>query len=278
MVVITIIGYRELFLQLMGSNLSGESYYFEQYFSENTGMLILVGFLLFLLFSAVSIVSYLYPVFYMKRLTEGKTDIKTDEILGDFKKNAKKIIIYYLGMMFVVMPLCIIVILISYVLILILIGIVLMLFVFPFIFNFITFLSYDYFNTDKGFFESMGYAMRAQFSYDNKRENSPFWKYWGATIINFLIYNIITSIFTMIPMMFFYAALLTNTSSGDFEQNPLTGTFGIVIFIIYGVSLLVSFILMNLLYVNSGLMYYDSRTDLHQKMEFAEIETIGVNE
>ncbi|WP_449401577.1 hypothetical protein [Chryseobacterium wanjuense] len=41
---------------------------------------------------------------------------------------------------------------------------------------------------------------------------------------------------------------------------------------------MVSTLLMNVLYINSGLMYYDSRTDLHQKMELAEIETIGINE
>jgi len=35
---------------------------------------------------------------------------------------------------------------------------------------------------------------------------------------------------------------------------------------------------MNMQYVNSGLMYYDSRTDLHQKTELAEIETIGTHE
>lgn len=32
------------------------------------------------------------------------------------------------------------------------------------------------------------------------------------------------------------------------------------------------------MYVNAGLMYYDSRTDLHQKVELAEIDTIGINE
>jgi len=32
------------------------------------------------------------------------------------------------------------------------------------------------------------------------------------------------------------------------------------------------------MYVNSGLMYFDSRRDLHQQLDLQEIETIGVNE
>lgn len=85
-------------------------------------------------------------------------------------------------------------------------------------------------------------------------------------------------IFTAIPMMMFFATLTTTAPDGNFEQNPLQGNFGIVFFVLYGISLLVSFFTSNLLYVNAGLMYYDNRTDLHQKMELAEIDTIGVNE
>uniref|UniRef100_A0AAU6WSJ2 Uncharacterized protein n=1 Tax=Chryseobacterium endophyticum TaxID=1854762 RepID=A0AAU6WSJ2_9FLAO len=87
-----------------------------------------------------------------------------------------------------------------------------------------------------------------------------------------------SSIFTAVPMIMYIAKLSTTAPDGNFEQNPLGGSFGILFFFIYGVSSLVSTLLMNVLYVNSGLMYYDSRTDLHQKMELAEIETIGSNE
>ncbi|WP_435525392.1 hypothetical protein [Chryseobacterium indoltheticum] len=91
MVVVFIFGYRELFMQIFGSNMSGESYYFESYFEDNIGMFIVVGLLTFLLFTIMMIVNYLFPVFYLKRLAEGEMKIKTDDILGDFKKNAGKI-------------------------------------------------------------------------------------------------------------------------------------------------------------------------------------------
>jgi len=82
----------------------------------------------------------------------------------------------------------------------------------------------------------------------------------------------------MIPMIFFMMKLTTSAPDGNFEQNPFAGGFGILIFVMYGISTLISFFLSNLLYVNSGLMYYDSRRDFHQKIELEEIETIGINE
>ena len=85
MVGVAIFGYRELFSRLVTSNMDGDSGYFEQYFSDNGGMLIFVGMLTLLLFMILAIVSYLYPVFYMKRIVQGAENIKTDEILGDFK-------------------------------------------------------------------------------------------------------------------------------------------------------------------------------------------------
>lgn len=278
MVGVGIFGYKELFSQIFGSNLNGETYYFEQYFSDNAGMLIAVGLLTFLLFMTLAIVSYLYPVFYMKRIVEGAEKIKTDDVVGDFKKNAGKIAKLCLGLVFIVIPLAFFLVGFSYILIFLIIGFFLIFLIYPTLFNVITFLMYDYFNSDRRFLESLSYSIRAQFSYPNGSEKSPYWKYWGASIIMITIISIISSVFTYIPLIFFYGAVLTSAPDGNFEQNPFTGTIGIAFFVFYGISMLLSFILSNLMYVNAGLMYYDSRTDLHQKVELEEIETIGINE
>lgn len=278
MVVVCVFGFRELFGQIFGSNINGSSYYFEQYFQDNIGMLIITGILLFLLYSALMMVNYLFPVFYMKRISEGNTTIKIDEIVSDFKSNAGKIFKLYLGLAFLVLPASMILFGISYILIFILIGLVIILFVAPTLFNVITFLMFDYFNGNRGFFESLSYSIRSQFSYPNGRESSPFWKYWGSTLIIGIIFYVISMIFSVVPILIMYGRMLTSTPDASFEQNPFSGSMGILVFVIYGISWIVSLILMNLLYINSGLMYYDSRTDLHQKVELAEIETIGINE
>lgn len=278
MVAIFIFGYRELIMQIFGSNMSGESYYFESYFEDNIGMFVVVGLITFLLFTIMMIVNYLFPVFYLKRLAEGETKIRTDDILGDFKRNAGKIGKLCLGMIFIVTPLSLILMGISYVMILIVVGIFLIVLVYPALFNVITFLMYDYFNSKRGFFESLSYSIRSQFSYTNGRERSPFWKYWGSTVVISIILYVITTIFTAIPMIFFMLKITTTAPDASFEQNPFAGSLGIMMFVMYGISLLVSFFLSNMLYVNSGLMYYDSRRDFHQKVELEEIETIGINE
>jgi hypothetical protein len=277
-VVVVIFGYRELLMQIFGSNMSGNSSYLENYFEDNLGMFIVIGLLTFILFVMLMIVNYLYPVFYLKRLAAGEKKISMDDILNDFKNNAKKIAILCLGMIFIVTPPALIVLGVSYALVLVLIGIPIMLFVFPTVMNIVNFLMYDMFNSNRGFFESLSYSIRAQFSYANGREKSPYWKYWGATLVLFIIMYVITTIFTMIPMIVFFATMMTTEQDGNFEQNPFSGAMGILFFVLYGFSMLVSFLLSNLMYVNSGLIYYDSRRDLHQQVEMAEIDTIGSNE
>jgi hypothetical protein len=278
MVVVVIFGYRELFSQLFGSNLNGNASYMENYFEDNLGMFIAIGILTFLLFIVLMILNYLYPVFYLKRLSSGQQKIGTDDILNDFKSNIGRIGTLCLGMIFIVSPLSLILIGVSYALVFIIIGLPILLFVFPTVFNIVNFLMYDMFNSKRGFFESLSYSIRSQFSYTNGREKSPYWKYWGATLIMSIILYVITTIFTMIPMIIFYASIFTSAPNGEFEQNPFAGTMGIMFFVVYGISMLVSFFLSNLMYVNSGLLYYDSRTDLHQQVELAEIDTIGINE
>ncbi|OCA78115.1 DUF4013 domain-containing protein [Chryseobacterium contaminans] len=278
MVTVFIFGYKELFSQIFGSNLGGDTYYFERYFSENSGMLIGVGVVIFLLFMILAIINYLYPVFYLKRIANGAKNIKTDEILSDFKENIGKIAKLCLGMTFIVIPLSLFVVGFSYLLIFVLIGIFLVMIVYPTLFNVITFLMYDYFNSNRGFMESLSYSIRSQFSYPNGSDKSPYWKYWGAAFVMFIMMTMVSTVLTYIPMIFFYGSVLTSTPDGNFEQNPFSGAFGIAFFVFYGISMLLSFFLSNLLYVNAGLMYYDSRTDLHQKVELEEIDTIGINE
>lgn len=277
-VVVIAFGFREFFGAVFGSNINGQNYYFEQLLNDNLGLFIFSGILLFILSTVLMTINLLFPVFYMQRLAEGNTDIKADDILSDFKANSKKVLTVYFGLTFLVMPASVMLFGFSYILVLFFIGLVLLLFVMPTLFNVITFLCYDYFNGNRGFFESLSYAVRSQFSYPNGRERSPYWKYWGATIILGILLYLVIGFFGGIPMMLYLFKLTATTPDGKFEENPLSGGFGILIFFLYGVFTLVSSLLMNVLYINSGLMYYDNRTDIHQKMELAEIETIGSNE
>ncbi|MCC2589537.1 DUF4013 domain-containing protein [Chryseobacterium sp. MFBS3-17] len=279
LVVIFILGFRELFSQLLGSNLDGEIFYFESYFQENQGVLIFTFVLIFILFMAISVVAYSYPVLYMKRVSEtGNRNITSDEIIRDIRSNFGRLIGLFLGLLFIVTPLAMVVLGISYALMLVLIGFFLMLLLMPAMMNVVNFLLYDYFHSGKGFFQALHYAVKAQFSYPDGYHKTPFWKYWGSSVVVYLIIQTITSILSMIPMVILIAMMYTTDTMIAEGRNPFQGTAGILFFGIYGVSILVSFLLMNVMMVNAGLMYYDSRTDLHRRTDLTEIDTIGHHE
>lgn len=273
------LGYREFFSQFFGGNIYGRNSWLEEYFSENTGLFFLFVVLFILVWLSLAIVSYSMPVFYLKRVSENKIpDVQPDELLSDFRRNIKRIFILIAGLIFIVTPLFFILLMSSYVLVLVLIGIFLLLLLIPTTINIINFLIYDYLQNGLGFFETLSKAVRSQFSYRNPREKSPFWKYWGTTSVLYLMIYIVSTVFTFIPVVIYWAVLYSAPSSAGFEQNPDAGSFGLVLFIIYIISIVVSFILMNIIMVASGLMYYDNRTDLHQQLDFLEIESIGNDE
>ena len=273
--MIVSLGYREIFSQVFNSNTEGSGYFFQQYFQNNTGVLISVAGIVFFLLLLISVINYSFPVFYMKRLSEtGNKNIKADDILADMKTNWKRLVVLFLGLFFVVSPLALIVVGISYLLILILIGLIILLFVGPTIFNIVNFLLYDFLHTKKGFFESLSYALRSQFSYSHQREKSPYWKYWGSTLIMYIILQVVTSVFTMIPMIL----LLTSSFTVENKTGELPQSFAIIMLVVYTIALMVSLIFSNLIYINAGLLYYDSRTDLHRDQNILEIDSIGANE
>lgn len=273
MLVLVTVGYREFFMQLFGGNLGGESFYFESYFQENMGVLITVTVLCFILFCAVALINYAYPIFYMKRLSEtGNANIKVSDILSDLKQHSGRILKLFLGLMFVVTPLSLVLVGFSYVLILVLIGIFVLLLVIPALVNAINFLMFDYFHTSKGFFASLSYALRAQFSYPDGNHKSPFWKYWGSVVVLYMIINIVSSIFTIIPMVIGFSGVYLYEGDAETSSEPVMFT---ILLVCYAFALLFSIIMSNLIYINAGLMYYDNRTDLHRKENLQEIDTIG---
>ncbi len=278
-VVLAIFGFREIFMQLFSSNINGEAYLFQEYFQQNITMLVLSGTGIAILGLIVMVLVYAFPVFYIKRLnTTGNKNIKSDEVLQDFKVNSGKLVKLVIGLLFIVTPIGFILFMFSYILMLLIIGFFLMILLIPSLVNAVNFLIFDYLTSDRRFFDSLSYAFRSQFSYQNNRDGSPFWKYWGSTIVTMIINYAVMFIFSMVPMIIFYSSLLTVPQDGKMERNPFEGTMGIILFVFYGLYMLASMIMMNLTLVNSGLQYYDSRTDLHRNIDIQEIETLGNNE
>ncbi|HIC8754622.1 hypothetical protein [Elizabethkingia anophelis] len=272
LVVVIVIGFGDFFKQAFGSNTNGEAYLFQDYFQQNQGLLIGASVLSIILIILLSLISYSFPVLYMKRLAEtGNSKVTMNEMIEDIKKNLKKFFIFFIGSVFILTPLFIFAFIISSFLMIILIGFLLILACIPVMVNIINFTLFNMYNTNDGFFSSIGKAFRIQFSKD-------FWKYIGSTFIIYLLINVVTTIFAFIPMMFLYGYILTTVSTTPDAIGSDSSFFMILMAIVYAVSIACTIVLNNLIYVNAGFMYYDSRTDLHRNITFSEIDTIGSGE
>ena len=102
-----------------------------------------------------------------------------------------------------------------------------------------------------------------------------FWKYWGSLAIMSILIQVITSIFSFVPMVVLGGAGFLQPTDVAENSEMLLGIFVISI---YSLSIVASLILTNLLYINTGFMYYDSRKDLHRDMQFSEIDSLGTSE
>lgn len=272
LVVVIVIGFGDFFKQAFGSNTNGEAYLFQDYFQQNQGLLIGASVLSIILIILLSLISYSFPVLYMKRLAEtGNSKVTMNEMIEDMKKNLKKFFIFFIGSVFILTPLFIFAFIISSFLMIILIGFLLILACIPVMVNIINFTLFNMYNTNDVFFSSIGKAFRIQFSKD-------FWKYIGSTFIIYLLINVVTTIFAFIPMMFLYGYILTTVSTTPDAIGSDSSFFMILMAIVYAVSIACTIVLNNLIYVNAGFMYYDSRTDLHRNVTFSEIDTIGSGE
>ncbi|MYZ58782.1 hypothetical protein EH151_02590 [Elizabethkingia anophelis] len=272
LVVVIVIGFGDFFKQAFGSNTNGEAYLFQDYFQQNQGLLIGASVLSIILIILLSLISYSFPVLYMKRLAEtGNSKVTMNEMIEDMKKNLKKFFIFFIGSIFILIPLFIFAFIISSFLMIILIGFLLILACIPVMVNIINFTLFNMYNTNDGFFASIGKALRMQFS-------KSFWKYIGSTFIIYLLINVVTSIFAFIPMMFLYGYIITTVSTTPDAIGSDSSFFMILMAIVYAVSIACTIVLNNLIYVNAGFMYYDSRTDLHRNVTFSEIDTIGSGE
>ena len=276
MTLLSIFFYREFFMQIFVANAGGESYLFESYFSNNWPILVLVGSIAFILLFIIAVVVYTFPIFYMKRLGENQT-ISTDNLLTDMRKNVGKFFMFCLLTVIIVMPVMMIFIAISSFLMMILIGFFLFILMMPAFYNVLYLTLYDYMSTDKGYFAALSYSARSVFGNMFDSSRTKFWKYWGSTLVLGIIIYIISMAFSMIP----YFMIIGNMSlNPNYDQinDPSTifsGVMGIVFFVSYGISVLISSIVYNLMAVNAGFMYYDSRKDLHRELDINEIDTIG---
>ena len=278
MAVLVFFGFKNFFSLIFEGIGGGNSASIGRYFLENIVQIIFTSLFIFLVFILISVVNYSYPVLYLKRLTEtGNKNIAVDEIMSDVKKNIGKIFKLFLGFVFIIIPLYLAVYGLSYTVTYRIQGLsfLLLIFLTPVMTNVVNFLIYDYFNRGKGFFSSLSYAIRSQFSYQQYNQKSPFWKYWGTTVILYILQQVVVYAFVFILVFIIILSLGLSLNMSSAETFYITLVFGAMA---YPLIIIISLIMSNFISLCSGFMYYDSRTDLHREMDLTEIDSIGRDE
>lgn len=224
---------------------------FQNYIQNNIPLIIGGAVFMFLFIVLMSMLNYSIPVIYMELYAKNKgNNFETKDILAKFKANFGKILAFFLGLIFLITPLLMLVFVILILLCFILIGIPLLLFAVPTAVSWITLSFYEYLNHDKGFFESLGCGFR--------HIKIQYFPNVGSLIIMYIIIQIGMSVFTLVPYMFGMVSIITSNQNQT-ATNDSVSTVKIMLTIVMVISILMSYILNNLLLVNQGLVYYSRR-------------------
>ena len=244
------------------------NYSFIQNFTENnTGMIIIGAIFMFLFIILLSMINYSIPVIYMDLYVKNNgNNFETKDILTKFKANFGRIFIFFLGLIFIVTPLLILIFVLLVLLCFIIIGIPLLLFAIPTAVSWVTLSFYEYLNNDKPFFKALGSGF--------KHIKNQYFPNIGSLMIMYIIVQITMSVFTMFPYVFGMASVFTSTRNGSEHDDGLS-TIKILLTIVMVVSILMSYILNNLLFINQGLVYYSRRENEENISSKDSIDLIG---
>jgi len=238
------------------------------FFNANFGLMISLIIGAFLFFIIVFLIQFSFPVVYLDLYDSKKGDNFTaKDILIAIKKRIPKLLKFALGTIFILSPILIIVFGLLVMLCFIIIGIPLLLIMVPAMMSFIHLTFYYYMNSNGGFFSAIGDG------FDTVKQQ--LWPIIGTTAVMIFIIQIVSTIFTMIPYIFGMVSIFTTVQSGG--KNDAFSTLSILMSIILVVSMVVSFILNNLLIINQGMIYYSHIENSESSISKDSIDLIGTD-
>ncbi|WP_412464330.1 hypothetical protein [Flavobacterium mekongense] len=243
------------------------SEYLESYLTNNMPTIILAAIGLFLFMIFLSMLNYALPVIYLDLYREKNgNDFGTKEILSRFKAHFGKIVVFFLVTVFLITPVLMVVFTLLFLLCFIIIGIPLLLFAIPTAFSWVTLSFFEYLNSNKGVFQSYGSGF--------KHLTKQYFPIVGSSMIIYIIIQVAMAVFTMIPYMFGVASVFTGIEEGNRGNNPMS-VLTLIMTIVMVFSLLMSYILNNLLLINQGLVYYSRQEFDENKSADFSIDLIG---
>lgn len=257
--------YLDFFLKI--DNRSSNLDYLKGVLSMNLPVVIIVAVLIFLFMILLSMFNYAIPVIYLDLYDKHKGNgFETKEVLSQFKKSFKKILVFFLGVVFIVTPLLMVLFVVLLLLCLILVGIPMLLFAIPASFSWITLSFFEYMNTNKGLLSCL------KVGYHHVK--SQFFSIVGSCILLYIMIQVTMTVFSFIPYVFGVASMVSSIQNPGADNDPLS-TMRIMLLVVMVLSMLMSYILNNLLIINQGLVYY-SRREYNENISSTDsIDLIG---
>lgn len=246
--------------------------YLMAYFNNNI-FLIIVGFAItFLLIVILSMLNISFPVIYLKLFEKNNShNFETQDIINGLKATIGKMIVFFLGSIFIILPLAFIVFGLLILLCFILIGIPLLFIVGPAFISWITLSYYEYILKNVGFFTALsnGFSMVKQ----------QFWTTVGTTFLMLMLIQIIQGCITVIPYILNMIWMSTTVKNMDIANQPTDtfSTMGIILAVIMVFSVLLSYIFNNFIIVNQGLIYYSLQEEKENNSTKSQIDLIGTD-
>lgn len=250
---------------------SPNSDYFTQYFNSNAFLFIGTLVVFVLLTIILSMLNVAYPVLYLQFIAKNpNANFTTKEILSELTKNIGRLLLFLLGLVFIVCPLIMFAFVLLFLMVFILIGIPLLFVAVPAVMAWINLSFYDYLTEKTSFFTAFknGFKMLKQ----------QFWTIVGTTFIVLLLIQIIQGVVTMVPyfigIIYFFSSGETALQNPNEEGLAALGIFGAVIMIL---AILMSYFFNNLIIVNQGIIYYSLREENESTSLISDIDLIGTD-
>lgn len=254
------------------SNAQNNPNYLMAYFNNNISLIIGSFAITFLLIVILSMLNISFPVIYLKLFEKNNSDnFETKEIINGLKANIGKMIVFFLGSIFIILPLAIIVFGLLFLLCFILIGIPLLFIVGSAFISWVTLSYYQYIMKDVGYFTALanGFSLVKQ----------QFWTIVGTTFLMMMLVQIIQGFITMIPyvLSLIWMFVSTNNLQETGSQTDTFSTMGILLAVIMVFSVLLSYIFNNFILVNQGLIYYGLQEEKENNSTKSQIDLIGTD-
>lgn len=260
----------KFYMEFIGATLNNPngSTFIDSYLNDNGAAFAIIGVVFLFVAIFMGLITFSFtPIYFGLVERSNGPNFGTSEIVQALRANFGRIVVFWLISIALFIPLFAVLFIVIMILAFTFIGIVLV----PLPIAFIMLLYHstfmEYLNSNKGFFESMGYAYNLI--------KTRFWASVGCVLLFYIMLQVLQTIVTMVPYIAGMASIFTNPQS--FEANPqesLTTMFT-VLTIVFVLTFLLSLLGNCILQMNQAIIYYSLKEETENIGSKSIIDEIG---